>query len=67
VVPHQDGAGVIDRVGRGVPATRVGERVWLYIVQWQRAWGTAAEFTVVPARLAVTLPDGTSFAEGRCS
>jgi NADPH2:quinone reductase len=66
VVPHQDGAGVIDKVGPGVPASRVGERVWLYIVQWQRAWGTAAEFTVVPARLAVTLPANTSFAEGAC-
>ena len=66
VVPHQDGAGVIDKVGRGVPASRVGERVWLYIVQWQRAWGTAAEFTVVPSRLAVTLPENTTFAEGAC-
>ena len=66
VVPHQDGAGVIDKVGRGVPASRVGERVWLYIVQWQRAWGTAAEYTVVPARLAVTLPANTTFAEGAC-
>jgi NADPH:quinone reductase len=66
VVPHQDGAGVIDKVGAGVPASRVGERVWLYIVQWQRAWGTAAEYTTVPARLAVTLPANTSFAEGAC-
>ncbi|MGH7307502.1 MAG: NADPH:quinone reductase [Candidatus Rokuibacteriota bacterium] len=66
VVPHQDGAGVIDKVGPGVPASRVGERVWLYIVQWQRAWGTAAEYTVVPTRLAVTLPANTTFAEGAC-
>ena len=66
VIPHQDGAGVIDKVGPGVPAARVGERVWLYIVQWQREWGTAAEYTVVPARLAVRLPANTSFAEGAC-
>ncbi len=66
VIPHQDGAGVIDAVGRGVPASRIGERVWLYTVQWQRPWGTAAEFTVVPARLAVRLPGNTSFAEGAC-
>src|SRR5205085_2655250 len=32
----------------------------------ERAWGTAAEYTVVPARLAVTLPRNTSFAEGAC-
>jgi len=44
----------------------VGERVWMFIVQWQRPWGTAAEFTVVPATLAVTLPRNTSFAEGAC-
>src|SRR5215813_3838951 len=66
VVPHQDGAGVIDAVGPGVPSSRVGERVWLYIVQWQRPWGTAAEYTVVPATRAVTLPAATSFAEGAC-
>ena len=66
VIPHQDGAGVIDKVGAGVPASRVGERVWLYIVQWQRQWGTAAEYTVVPAQLAVRLPANTSFAEGAC-
>jgi NADPH2:quinone reductase len=30
IVPHQDGAGVIDRVGAGVPASRVGERVWIW-------------------------------------
>ena len=27
VIPHQDGAGVIDQVGAGVPASRLGERV----------------------------------------
>lgn len=27
IVPHQDGAGVIDAVGSGVPETRIGERV----------------------------------------
>jgi len=66
IVPHQDGAGVIDKVGRGVPASRTGEHVWLYIVQWQRAWGTAAEFTIVPASRAVPLPATATFAEGAC-
>jgi len=27
VIPHQDGAGVIDKVGAGVPQARIGERV----------------------------------------
>jgi NADPH:quinone reductase len=66
VVPHQDGSGVIDRVGAGVPSSRVGERVWLYTVQWQRASGTAAEYVCVPAARAVTLPANTGFAEGAC-
>ena len=66
IVPHQDGAGVIEEVGAGVPASRVGERVWMFIVQWQRPWGTAAEYTVVPAALAVTLPPNTGFPEGAC-
>lgn len=66
IVPHQDGAGVIEEVGAGVPASRVGERVWMFIAQWQRPWGTAAEYTVVPAALAVRLPANTAFAEGAC-
>src|SRR5579859_6109501 len=42
VVPHQDGAGVIDAVGQGVPSERVGERVWVYEATWNRPHGTAA-------------------------
>ena len=58
VVPHSDGAGVIDAVGPGVPAARVGQAVWCYGAQSYRAFGTAAEHVVVPAELAVPLPDG---------
>jgi NADPH2:quinone reductase len=61
IVPHQDGAGVIDAVGAAVPASRVGERVWLYEAQRGRAFGTAAEYVVVPSGNAVRLPDGVSF------
>lgn len=64
VVPHQDGAGVIDQVGAGVPASRIGERVWLYEAQSGKAFGTAAEFVVLPARQAVALPAETSFEAG---
>lgn len=64
VVPHFDGAGVVEAVGAGVDPARVGERVWVYEAQWQRAAGTAAEFVALPERLAVPLPDGTTFAEG---
>jgi NADPH:quinone reductase len=60
-VPHQDGAGIIEAVGAGVDPGRVGERVWLWLAAAGRRWGTAAEWTVVPDRQAVPLPDGASF------
>jgi NADPH2:quinone reductase len=59
-VPGQDGAGVIEAVGPGVDPARAGERVWLYFAAWQRQWGTAAQFSVVPAAQAVPLGDGAS-------
>jgi NADPH:quinone reductase len=64
VIPHQDGAGVVDLVGEGVSETRVGERVWLYMSQYGQACGTAAEYVVVPAHRAVQLPVNTSFEQG---
>ena len=66
VIPHQDGAGLSERVGAGVPERRVGERVWIYEAQWQRPFGTAAGYAVVPAANAVGLPEGTSLEEGAC-
>lgn len=66
VVPHSDGAGIIESVGEGVPAGRVGERVWTWNGQWQRPMGTAAEFIALPAAQAVKLPDGVDFAGGAC-
>jgi NADPH2:quinone reductase len=55
-VPHHDGAGVIDAVGPGVSADRVGERVWLYLAGAGNRYGSAAEYSVVPAERAVPLP-----------
>jgi len=63
-IPHHDGAGVIDAVGDGVDASRVGQRVWLLMAAGGRRWGTAAQWTVVPSRQAVPLPDGASAALG---
>jgi NADPH2:quinone reductase len=60
VVPHSDGAGVIDAVGDGVDAARTGQRVWVWGAQSYRAFGTAAQAVAVPERLAVELPDGFS-------
>jgi NADPH2:quinone reductase len=66
VVPGFDGAGVIDAVGEGIDAGRVGTRVWVYEGQWQRPRGTAAEFVTLPGERAVPLPANTGFAEGAC-
>ncbi len=66
VVPHSDGAGVIEDVGEGVSKQRVGERVWIWNAQWQRPHGTASEAMVVPEAQAVNLPDNTDFAAGAC-
>ena len=66
VVPHDDGAGTVDAVGEGVPAERVGERVWVYDAQLRGAFGTAAEAVAVPAAQAVPLPAGTGFDVGAC-
>lgn len=64
IVPHQDGAGVIEAVGEGVPGSRVGERVWLYEAQLNRPFGTAADYVALPAGQAVPLPDRVEFAAG---
>jgi NADPH2:quinone reductase len=66
VIPHSDGAGVIDAVGDGVAARRVGERVWVYGAQSYRPFGTAAEVVTVPTAMAVLLPDGVDLATGAC-
>jgi NADPH:quinone reductase-like Zn-dependent oxidoreductase len=71
VIPHCDGAGEIVGTGAGVPADRIGERVWLWNAQGGygtagRAFGTAAELIALPAEQAVTLPDGVSFEAGAC-
>lgn len=66
VIPHQDGAGVIDAVGAGVAPTRIGERVWLFEAQYRRAFGTAAEYAVVPAQQAVHLSENVSYEVGAC-
>ncbi len=59
-VPHHDGAGVIDAVGEGVDPGRVGQRVWTWLAAAGNRWGTCAQWSVVPERRAVPLPDGIS-------
>lgn len=66
VIPHSDGAGVIEAVGEGINPTRIGERVWIWNGNWRRPFGTAAEYIALPSEQAVGLPEGTSFFEGAC-
>lgn len=68
-IPHSDGAGVIEAVGKGVDPARIGQRVWTYNVNrtedglGQGAIGTGAEYAAVRSALAVPLPDGVGFIE----
>ena len=65
IIPHNDGAGEIDSVGAGVSSSRIGERVWVFEAQRDgRAFGTAAQYVVVPSANAVRLPDDASFDDG---
>lgn len=66
IIPHSDGAGVIEAVGQGVAADRVGQRVWIWNGQWQRAFGTAAEYIALPADQAVALPEDIPSEVGAC-
>ena len=63
IIPHSDGGGTIDAVGDGVDAGRVGKRVWLTNGQWQRPFGTAAEYICIDAKYVFDLPDGVDMAE----
>lgn len=64
IIPHSDGAGVIEAVGEGVDRARIGERVWIWNGQWRRAFGTAADYIALPSEQAVLLPEHVSFDEG---
>jgi NADPH2:quinone reductase len=66
VIPHSDGAGRIDQIGPGVSSEWIGRNVWCYGAQSYRAFGTAAEFTVVPADHVAPLPAKVSMEQGAC-
>jgi NADPH2:quinone reductase len=64
VVPHSDGAGIVDALGPQAPERLLNRRVWVHNGQWERAQGTAAGFITLPASRVVPLPDGISFEVG---
>lgn len=64
LIPHDDGAGVIDEIGPGVTTTTAGERVWIFDARLGRQTGTAAEYVCVPAHKVEPLPAHVDFATG---
>jgi NADPH:quinone reductase-like Zn-dependent oxidoreductase len=66
VIPNSDGAGVIEAVGSGVAAARIGERVWIYQAQHGRRFGTAAQYVAIDAARAAPLPETAGFEVGAC-
>ncbi|MGH6956522.1 MAG: NADPH:quinone reductase, partial [Caulobacteraceae bacterium] len=65
IVPHSDGAGVVEAVGPGAPESLIGRRVWFYNGQRNgRAFGSGAEYIELDVDLISPLPDDASFAEG---
>lgn len=64
IIPHSDGSGVIISAGDGVDKARIGQRVWVWNGQWARAFGTMAEYIVLPDAQAVAMPDEISMEAG---
>jgi NADPH:quinone reductase len=61
-VPNQDGSGVVDAVGQGVEEAWRDLPVWIWEAAHLRpSGGTAQEYSVVPVRHVVLLPDVASF------
>jgi NADPH:quinone reductase len=66
VIPHSDGSGTVESVGEGVSREWIGRRVWCYGAQSYRPFGTAAEYTLVPLKLVVQLPENVPLEQGAC-
>lgn len=75
VVPHSDGAGVVEGVGEGVDRSWMGRRVWLWNAGGASFYGfpdegtdtgTAAEYVALPVRFVADLPDAADFDVGAC-
>jgi len=63
VVPHSDGAGWVDAVGKTIDPGWIGKRVWCFGAQSYRAFGTAAEFVVLPQTRIGELADDVPWEE----
>jgi NADPH:quinone reductase-like Zn-dependent oxidoreductase len=66
VIPNSDGAGVIEAIGEGVDKSRIGERVWVFQAQYERRFGTAAEYVAISSNCTPRLSDKAGFEVGAC-
>lgn len=75
VVPHSDGAGVVEGLGAGTDPRWLGRRVWVWNAGGASFYGfpeegsdagTAAEYVVLPARFVAELPEAASCEVGAC-
>ena len=66
VIPNSDGAGIIEAIGDGVDKSRIGERVWAFQAQYERRFGTAAEYLAISSNCAPRLPENAGFDVGAC-
>lgn len=64
IIPHSDGAGIVEAVGPGADPSLLGKRVFFRNAQWGRAGGSAAEYVALDADLVHLLPDNVSFDVG---
>jgi NADPH2:quinone reductase len=75
VIPHTNGAGVVEEVGQGVDRAWLGRRVWVWNAGSASFYGfpndgvdcgTAAEYVALPIRHVAPLPDTAGFETGAC-
>ena len=64
VIPHSDGAGIVEAVGANIDPAMVGSRVFVRNGQWQRPFGTAAQFIALDAGCVHPLPANIGFETG---
>ena len=67
LIPHTDGAGIVESIGKDVKTIAPGDRVWVAFAQWRGSNGTCAEYVSVPQSYVFSLPSNTSFVEGACA
>lgn len=75
VIPHTDGAGVVEALGDGVDPRWAGRRVWVWnaggagfygFPEFGLDIGTAAEYVALPVQHVADLPDTAGFDVGAC-